>query len=186
MRKRQVAMFGSARPEPTTQIYKECLEAARLLTAQGFTISTGGGPGLMEACNKGATEVCENGHCSLGYSIYLPFEAETNKFVQDDTHHSTFHSRLEQFCDDNDGFIALPGGYGTLLEILMVIQLIQVNHFQKPLVIVGDMWADVMKEMSLTLHSHSYISDCDKRLWHEVRTPKEAVSLMLELLPKES
>ena len=119
-----VAMFGSARPKPETELYYNTVQAARLLASNGWTIATGGGPGLMEAANVGAKLGCEGSTCSLGYSIYLPFESEVNCAVQCNCHHDNFFTRLKQFTDECDAFIALPGGYGTELEILTVVQLL--------------------------------------------------------------
>ena len=175
-----VALFGSARPTPDMPIYQETEAAARLLVENGWTVATGGGPGLMEAANKGALGVCENGVCSLGYSIFLPFEAETNEHVQDDTHHQNFFTRLQQFTNDCDAFIALPGGYGTQLEILTVVQLLQVEHMvDKPLILVGDMWAKLMRYTAAHLHANGYISDAEKVFWRYAKTPEEAAKLLI-------
>lgn len=175
-----VALYGSARPEPSSEIYQATTEAAQLLAEHGWTIATGGGPGLMEAANIGAESTCQGGSCSLGYSIYLPFESETNAAVQLDSHHDNFFTRLKQFTDDCDAFIALPGGYGTLLEIMTVVQLLQVEHMtDKPLIIVGPMWKKVMHVISAQLVAHGYISDSEKELWRYARTPQEAARMLL-------
>lgn len=177
-----VALFGSARISEGSVLYNRTEQAARYLALNGARVSTGGGPGLMEAANRGAAGVCTDSVCSLGYSIYLPFEATTNEFVQQDTHHENFHTRLQQFCADNDGFIALPGGYGTLLEIMVVLQLLQVDHMNKPLIIVGTMWHDIMEGVSRTLEDHGMISPEDKQLWQYARTPEQAAVMMVDLL----
>jgi len=177
-----VALFGSARPEEDSVLYRETVEAAALLAENGWTIATGGGPGLMEAANVGAKSICgDEGICSLGYSIYLPFEAETNDAVQVDTHHNDFFTRLKQFTDDCDAFIALPGGYGTLLEVMTVVQLLQVGHMEdKPLILVGPMWRKVMTYVAAHLHSNEFISDFDKEnLWRYSKTPLEAARCLL-------
>lgn len=176
-----VALFGSARPEKDSPIYRETVEAAALLAQNGWTIATGGGPGLMEAANVGASSVCDDSVCSLGYSIYLPFEADTNDAVQVDTHHDNFFTRLKQFTDDCDAFIALPGGYGTLLEVMTVVQLLQVGHMEdKPLVLVGPMWRKVMSHMAAHLYSNEFITEHDKdSLWRYSRTPLEAARCLL-------
>lgn len=177
-----VALFGSARPEEDSVLYRETVEAAALLAENGWTIATGGGPGLMEAANIGAKSICgDEAICSLGYSIYLPFEAETNDAVQVDTHHNDFFTRLKQFTDDCDAFIALPGGYGTLLEVMTVVQLLQVGHMEeKPLILVGPMWRKVMTYTAAHLHSNEFISDFDKEgLWRYSRTPLEAARCLL-------
>jgi len=175
-----VALFGSARPAPDTAIYYETVQAARLLAEHGWTIATGGGPGLMEAANEGAKLGCEGSTCSLGYSIYLPFESETNASVQVDSHHNNFFTRLKQFTDDCDAFIALPGGYGTQLEILTVVQLLQVEHMvDKPLILVGPMWKKIMRDTSARLFAHGYISDTEQTLWRYASTPDEAARMLL-------
>lgn len=175
-----VAMFGSARPDSTQTIYRETVEAARLLAENGWTIATGGGPGLMEAANVGAESVCQGGSCSLGYSIYLPFEAETNSAVQRDTHHDNFFTRLKQFTDECDAFIALPGGYGTLLEVLTVVQLLQVKHMEgKPLILVGSMLQDIMNYASNRMWRERYISDSEQYFWWNTSSPIEAAERLI-------
>jgi len=176
-----VALFGSARPTPEQAIYGDTVNAARLLAAHGWTIATGGGPGLMEAANLGAREICGDGAiCSLGYSIYLPFEAETNSSVQVDTHYNDFFTRLKQFTDDCDAFIALPGGYGTLLEIMIVAQLLQVGHMEdKPLILVGQDWESIMEHMSDILLGAGFISAKEKFLWRYTDTALEAARCLL-------
>jgi len=176
-----VALFGSARPEKDSVLYRETVEASALLAENGWTIATGGGPGLMEAANVGAKSVCgDEGVCSLGYSIYLPFEADTNDAVQVNTHHDDFFTRLKQFTDDCDAFIALPGGVGTHLEIMTVIQLLQVGHMvDKPLILVGLMWRKIMDYTAAHLLSNEFISDGDRDLWRYSRTPLEAARCLL-------
>jgi uncharacterized protein (TIGR00730 family) len=176
-----VALFGSARPTPEQAIYQETVEAAKLLAENGWQIATGGGPGLMEAANIGARSGCEGSTCSLGYSIYLPFESETNPAVQVDSHHGNFFTRLKQFTDDCSAFVALPGGYGTQLEILTVVQLLQVGHMEeKPLILVGPMWRKVMGYTAAHLHANDFISEFDKEgLWRYARTPVEAAQMLL-------
>ena len=173
-----VALFGSARPQPTDPIYQEVERQAALLTDAGWQIATGGGPGLMEAANKAAVQHCTDGVCSLGYSIYLPFEATTNDHVQQDTHHDTFFTRLDQFCKC-DAFIANPGGIGTLLEILMVAQLNQVDLMDKPLSLVGEAWKSIMDNAHDLLLRDGYISPGDNTCWTYAQTP---VNAALELL----
>ena len=175
-----VALFGSARPTPDQVIYKATTAAAELLAMHGWTIATGGGPGLMEAANVGAESICKGGACSLGYSIYLPFEAETNPAVQVDSHHRDFFTRLKQFTDDCDAFIALPGGYGTLLEVLTVIQLLQVGHMvDKPLILVGPMWRDIMHDAADRMALEGYISKEEKCFWRYASTPQLAAHMLL-------
>lgn len=176
-----VALFGSARPTPEQAIYQETVEAAKLLAQNGWQIATGGGPGLMEAANIGARSGCEGSTCSLGYSIYLCNELCTNSAVQVDSHHDNFFTRLKQFTDDCHAFVALPGGVGTMLEILTVAQLLQVGHMEaKPLILVGPMWRKVMSYTAAHLHANDFISEFDKEgLWQYARTPVEAAQMLL-------
>ena len=135
----------------------------------------------MEAANIGARSGCEGSTCSLGYSIYLPFESETNPAVQVDSHHDNFFTRLKQFTDDCHAFVALPGGVGTMLEILTVAQLLQVGHMEaKPLILVGPMWRKVMSYAAAHMYANNFISEFDKDgLWQYAKTPMEAVQILL-------
>lgn len=177
---KKVAIFGSARPKSITRLYKDTTDAAKLLVKNGWTVCTGGGPGLMEAANRGAKEACQEGVCSFGYSIYLPFEAKTNEHVQQDTHHKTFFTRLEQFADA-DAFIALPGGYGTILEIMTVVQLLQVGHMEpRPLILVGHNNLIIMERMELLLKKSGYVGIEEGPYWDIAKDPMEAARLLLK------
>lgn len=170
-----VAFFGSARVDKHLPIYAETHEAAAYMARLGWEVATGGGPGLMEAANKGASGECENSTCSLGYSIYLPHEQCANDWVQSDYHHSDFFARLYRFTDTCDAFIALPGGYGTLLEIMSVVQLLQVGHMNnKPLILVGSMWQSLMETTSRLLWTNRMIREDEQSYWWYARTPMEA------------
>lgn len=176
-----VAIFGSARPKQTTELYYNTVQAARLLAENGWTIATGGGPGLMEAANVGAKLGCEGNTCSLGYSIYLPFEAGTNTAVQVESHHNNFFTRLKQFTDDCDAFIALPGGVGTFLEILTVIQLLQVGYMKsKPFILVGSMWHDILNYTSNRMWRDRFLSDSEQFFYWNAMTPMEAAERLLK------
>lgn len=182
---KKVAMFGSARSKSTQSLYRGTVDAAKLLVNNGWTVATGGGPGLMEAANKGAKAVCEEGICSLGYSIFLPFEAETNKHVQEDHHHKTFFTRLEEFAAC-DAFIALPGGWGTLLEILTVVQLVQVGHMEpRPLILVGAQNAVIMERAEYMLKGAGYVGTDEGPFWHITSTPMSAARMLLKLTSPE-
>ena len=175
-----VAMFGSARPKSIQPVYRQTTEAADLLVRNGWKVCTGGGPGLMEAANLGAKKACQDGVCSFGYSIFLPFEAETNEHVQEDTHHKTFFTRLEQFADA-DAFIALPGGWGTLLEILTVVQLLQVGHMEpRPLILVGAENMLIMEQAESRLKRSGYVGVNEGPLWDLAKTPLEAARMLLK------
>ena len=136
----RVAIFGSARAQPGTWVYDEVKRVAAALTTMGCDIVTGGGPGLMQAANEGArsTGLADR---SVGIRVELPFEQEVNPFVEQVTEHRTFFTRLHHFVIASDAFVVVPGGIGTVLEMLMIWQLLQVRHMENvPLILVGKMW----------------------------------------------
>jgi uncharacterized protein (TIGR00730 family) len=135
----RVAIFGSARARPGTFVYDEVKRAAAAFAAMGCDIVTGGGPGLMQAANEGAKEAGAPG--SVGIRVELPFEQDVNPFVEQAFEHETFFTRLQHFVIAADAFVVVPGGIGTVLEMLMIWQLLQVRHVDNaPLVLVGKMW----------------------------------------------
>jgi uncharacterized protein (TIGR00730 family) len=136
----RVAIFGSARAQPGTFAYDEVKRAAAAFTALGCDIVTGGGPGLMQAANEGAASIGEKDR-SIGIRVELPFEQDVNPFVEQAFEHGTFFTRLQHFVIASDAFIVVPGGIGTVLEMLMIWQLLQVRHLDNvPLILVGKMW----------------------------------------------
>lgn len=136
----RVAIFGSARARPGTFAYEEVKRAAAAFTAMGCDIVTGGGPGLMQAANEGAASVGQKDR-SIGIRVELPFEQEVNPFVEQAFEHGTFFTRLQHFVIASDAFVVVPGGIGTVLEMLMIWQLLQVRHVDNvPLILVGKMW----------------------------------------------
>jgi uncharacterized protein (TIGR00730 family) len=141
----RVAIFGSARAQPGTFAYEEVKRAAAAFTEMGCDIVTGGGPGLMQAANEGAAGAGKREQ-SLGIRVDLPFEQDVNPFVEQVYEHKTFFSRLHHFVIASDAFVVVPGGIGTVLEMLMVWQLLQVRHVDNvPLVLVGKMWAGLVE-----------------------------------------
>jgi uncharacterized protein (TIGR00730 family) len=136
----RVTIFGSARVQPGAFGYEETKRVAAALAEMGCDIITGGGPGLMQAANEGAATSPERAH-SVGIRVDLPFEQEVNAFVTQAFEHRTFFTRLHQFVLTSDAFIVAPGGIGTVLETMMIWQLLQVRHLQDtPLILVGKMW----------------------------------------------
>jgi uncharacterized protein (TIGR00730 family) len=135
----RVAIFGSARAQPGSFVYDEVKRAAAAFAGMGCDIVTGGGPGLMQAANEGAKEAGASG--SVGIRVDLPFEQHANPFVEQAFDHETFFTRLHHFVIASDAFVVVPGGIGTVLETLMVWQLLQVHHIEDvPLILVGKMW----------------------------------------------
>src|SRR5262245_21103502 len=142
----RVTIFGSARAKPGTFVYDEVKRLAAALAEMDCDIITGGGPGLMQAANEGAAVAeAPQRNRSVGIRVELPFEQEVNPFVEQAFEHRTFFTRLHQFVLMSDAFVVVPGGIGTVLELMMVWQLLQVRHVQDaPLILVGKMWAELV------------------------------------------
>jgi len=140
----RVTIFGSARIKPGSFGYEATKQCATELAKLGCDIITGGGPGLMQAANEGASSAPERAK-SIGIRVDLPFEQEVNSFVGHAFEHRTFFTRLHQFVLTSDAFIVAPGGIGTVLETMMIWQLLQVHHLRDtPLILVGKMWPGLM------------------------------------------
>ncbi len=142
-----VTIFGSARIQPESPQYERVKKLAFELTSLGCGIITGGGPGLMQAANEGASITgLDAVQRSIGIRVDLPFETDANPFVGKVYQHKTFFSRLHQFMIMSDAFIVVPGGIGTLLELSMVWQLLQVRKlYDTPLILVGEMWEELIE-----------------------------------------
>ena len=140
----RVTIFGSARAKPGTVAYDETKRAAKMLAEMGCDIITGGGPGLMQAANAGVDLSGEAK--SMGIRVDLPFEQEVNPFVELAFEHKTFFTRLHHFVLASDAFIVAPGGIGTVLETMLIWQLLQVRHLEHtPLIMVGKMWPGLIE-----------------------------------------
>ena len=136
----RVTVFGSARPDSEHFVYQQVKRMCAALSALGCDIVTGGGPGLMQAANEGAREAAAGGQ-SIGIRVELPFEQSVNPFVAQAFEHESFFTRLHQFVLMSDAYIVAPGGIGTVLETMMIWQLLQVRHLEStPLILVGPMW----------------------------------------------
>jgi uncharacterized protein (TIGR00730 family) len=141
----RVTIFGSARVQPGAFGYEETRRLAAALAAMGCDIVTGGGPGLMQAANEGAASAGA-GARSVGIRVDLPFEQDVNAFVTQAFEHRTFFTRLHQFVLTSDAFVVAPGGIGTVLETMMVWQLLQVKHLRDtPLILIGRMWPGLVE-----------------------------------------
>ena len=139
----RVSIFGSARVDANHWVYAAVRDTAAELTRLGCDILTGGGPGLMQAANEGArlADPEGKGPGSVGIRVELPFEQDVNAFVTEAYEHKTFFTRLHHFVLASDAFIVTPGGIGTVLETLMVWQLLQVRHLTDvPLILAGRFW----------------------------------------------
>jgi uncharacterized protein (TIGR00730 family) len=139
----RVTIFGSARIESDHWGYAVVRDLAAELTRMGCDIVTGGGPGLMQAANEGAQTA---GASSVGIRVDLPFEQDVNPFVTQVFEHRTFFSRLHHFVLVSDAFVVVPGGIGTVLETMMVWQLLQVRKLHDtPLILAGAMWTEFVE-----------------------------------------
>lgn len=146
----RVAIFGSARAQPGTFVYEEVKRVAAATAAMGCDIVTGGGPGNMQAANEGAASVGRE--TSVGIGIELPFEQDFNPFVEHAFEHQSFFTRLHHFVLASDAFVVTPGGIGTVLEMLMVWQLLQVKHLDNvPLILAGKMWRGLVDWASVAM-----------------------------------
>jgi uncharacterized protein (TIGR00730 family) len=143
----RVTIFGSARVQPDHWVYAEVRRVAASLAEMGCDIITGGGPGLMQAANEGARSANAAERVqSMGIRVELPFEQEVNPFVEQNFEHQNFFSRLHHFVLVSDAFIVVPGGIGTVLESMMIWQLLQVQHLHDtPLIFTGSMWGDLVE-----------------------------------------
>src|SRR5262249_430967 len=141
----RVTIFGSARAKPGTFGYEETKRVAAALAQMGCDIITGGGPGLMQGANEGAAAAPGHGR-SGGNRGDLAFEQESNGFGAQAFRHRTFFTRLPQFVLASDAFVVAPGGIGTILETMMIWQLLQVGHLRGvPLILVGKMWPGLIE-----------------------------------------
>jgi len=147
-------------------------------------IITGGGPGLMQAANEGSMSVSTaTPGRSIGVRVELPFEQEANSFVGQVYEHKDFFSRLHQFMIQADAFVVVPGGIGTLLEMSMVWQLLQVHHlYGTPLILVGHMWADLVDwaRASLTKPGAELVNPEDLDIPRCVNSVDETVAILRE------
>jgi uncharacterized protein (TIGR00730 family) len=172
-----VSVFGSARTAPDKPEYKLAEEIAYQLTQHGYGVITGGGPGIMEAANKGAQR---GGGTSVGLNIELPFEQEPNPYIDKEKslHFDYFFVRKVMFIKYSQGFIALPGGFGTLDELFEALTLIQTQKIARfPIILVGkDYWAGLLEWVKRTMgEQHAYIHMKDMDLFQVVDTAEEAV-----------
>jgi uncharacterized protein (TIGR00730 family) len=141
----RVTIFGSARIPSDHWVYAAVRDLAAELARMGCSIVTGGGPGLMQAANEGAASAASADRSNIGIRVHLPFEQGTNTFVGEAYEHRTFFSRLHHFVLVSDAFVVVPGGVGTVLELAMVWQLLQVRKLHRiPLILIGRMWSELI------------------------------------------
>src|SRR4051794_35374782 len=174
-----VSVFGSARTRPDEPSYAVAEELGRLLSEAGLAVITGGGPGVMEAANKGA---CEAGGVSVGLGIELPFETGLNQWVDKGVNFRYFFARKTMFVKYAQGFVVLPGGVGTLDELFEAVTLVQTQKVTSfPVVLVGvDYWSGLLDWMRTTVLGEGKISEKDLDLITLTDDLDLAVRLMVE------
>lgn len=173
-----VTIFGSARTAPDEPHYQACVETARLLGEAGFSIITGGGPGMMEAANRGAREA---GVRSVGLNIELPFEQDVNQHADLKIHFRYFFVRKTMFVKYASAFVIFPGGFGTLDELFESLTLIQTRKIRDfPVVLFGrEYWGGLLEWLEGTLAAEGKISPGDMELFVVTDSPQEAADYVV-------
>jgi uncharacterized protein (TIGR00730 family) len=174
-----VTIFGSARVDEDHDAYRSAREAGRLFAEAGFAVVTGGGPGVMEAANHGARAA---GGVSVGFNIDLPREQRSNDYLDIEVTFTHLYARKTMLVKAAEGFVLLPGGFGTLDELFEALTLIQtgkVLHF--PVVLIGrDHWDGLLEWIGERLLEHGMISPEDEELLFLTDDPHEAVRIVSE------
>jgi hypothetical protein len=174
-----VTIFGSARTQPADPHYVKAVQTSMLLAQAGIPVLTGGGPGIMEAANRGAKEA---GGLSIGCNIELPFEQGSNPYLSRSLNFKFFFVRKTMFVKYATAFIVFPGGYGTLDELFEALTLIQtgkVKHF--PVILFGSAyWAGLVEWLTRTVAEERKINPTDLLLFRVTDDPAEAVRIVVE------
>ncbi len=172
-----VTFFGSARTKPDDPQYAAATETARLFAEAGFSVITGGGPGIMEAANRGAQA---GRGASIGLNIELPFEQGTNEYVDTSMHFHYFFVRKTMFVKYSIGFVVFPGGFGTLDEMFEALTLIQtgkIKHF--PLVLFGSAyWSGLLGWLRATAAAEHKIDPSDLDIFQVTDDPRQVVEIV--------
>jgi len=174
-----ISVFGSARTPRDSPDYAIAVATGRVLAEAGFAVITGGGPGSMEAVNRGA---CEEGGVSVGLNIELPFEQGTNEWVDVAVHFRYFFARKTCFVKYAQGFVILPGGMGTLDELFEAICLVQTQKITSfPIVLLGsEYWCGLVDWLREKVVAGGMAAEADLNLLQVVDTPKEALAILQE------
>jgi uncharacterized protein (TIGR00730 family) len=175
---RGISIFGSARTSRDDPYYKAAQETAALLARAGFAVITGGGPGIMEAANKGAFEA---GGLSIGCNIELPFEQNSNPYLSKGLKFKYFFVRKMMFVKYSLGFIIFPGGFGTLDELFEALTLIQTQKIRNfPVVLFGsDYWSGLLSWIRDFALKERKVTEADLKLLHVTDSPAEVVEVIV-------
>lgn len=176
-----VSIFGSARTEPQSEMYQTTVRTAELLVKNGFNVISGGGPGTMEAANKGAAEA---GGKSVGLHIQLPNEQAPNPYANIRLEYRYFFIRKVMFVKYAMAYIIMPGGFGTMDELFEAMTLIQTKRIKPfPLVLMGSgFWGGLIDWFKETLIKEKTISPSDLDLFNVVDTPEAAVDIIKRIV----
>ena len=174
---RGVSIFGSARSKPTDPDYDAAMETAALLAAEGFAVITGGGPGIMEAANRGAFEA---GGLSIGCNIELPFEQRPNDYQTRSLKFKYFFVRKMMFVKYSLAFIIFPGGFGTFDELFEALTLIQTRKIRNfPVILFGThYWSGLLEWFKDVVLPGGKISEADFSIFHVTDSPQEVIEIM--------
>ena len=174
-----VSIFGSARVAPSSPVYESARATARLFGEAGWSVITGGGPGVMEAANRGAKE---GGGQSVGFNIVLPHEQHENPYLDISVTFRHFYARKVCFVKPAEGFVIFPGGFGTLDELFEALTLIQTDKVLNfPVVLFdSDYWDELLHFIRAELLVDGMISSEDLELLHVTDSPAEAVEIVHE------
>jgi uncharacterized protein (TIGR00730 family) len=174
-----VSIFGSARTVPDDPHYKAAVETARLLAKAGIPVITGGGPGIMEAANKGAVEAKG---LSIGCNIELPFEQGSNPYLSRSLNFKFFFVRKTMFVKYATAFVVFPGGYGTLDELFEALTLIQTGKVKDfPVILFGtEYWSGLVDWLTRTVARERKIDPKDLKLFRVTDDPAEVTRIVIE------
>ena len=174
---RGVSIFGSARAKPGDPDYQAAQETAALLAAEGYAVITGGGPGIMEAANRGAFDA---GGLSIGCNIELPFEQRPNAYQTRSLKFKYFFVRKMMFVKYSLGFIIFPGGFGTFDELFEALTLIQTKKIRNfPVVLFGSAyWSGLLDWLRQAVLPGGKIGDNDLRIFHLTDSPQEVIEIL--------
>ena len=172
-----VSIFGSARTGPNHSIYKTTVQLARLIVESGFNVISGGGPGIMEAANRGAAEA---GGKSVGLNIKLPHEQQANPYANIRLDFKYFFIRKVMFVKYAVAYVIMPGGFGTLDELFEALTLIQTERIRSfPVILLGrDYWEGLIDWINDRLLKRKYIDAPDMDIFRVVDSPEEAVGII--------
>jgi len=179
-----VSIFGSARMNKNTHYYEKAMEVSTLLSKHGYAVITGGGPGLMEAANRGAKK---NGGVSIGLNINLPQEQKPNRFQTKSLHFRYFFARKVMFVKYAVGYVCMPGGFGTMDEFFEALTLTQTHKiYPFPIILFGrEYWSPLMEFMTKSMIRHKTITASELKYIEMTDDPQEVLDIMNRHMEKK-